>query len=74
MSFQVNQSSNINEETADVVFEGVKIVRIVKKFGEPAVVSIYADGPEPTHVIDMAMIPKVVMSASKKPKVVVPIE
>jgi hypothetical protein len=55
MAFQVNQSSNVNEETADVIVEGVKIVHIVKEAGKPAVISIFADGAEPTHVIDMGL-------------------
>ena len=53
MAFQVNQSSNVNEETADVIVDGVKILHIAKAFGKPAVISIFADGEEPTHVIDM---------------------
>ena len=54
MAFQVNQSSNIEEETADVFLDGVKIIHIVRTFGKPPVISIFADGEEATHVIDLA--------------------
>jgi hypothetical protein len=81
MSFQVNQGSNIKEEHADIVVDGVRIVHIEKQFGEPAVVSVYTDGPEPTHVIDLSAKPQAeplteekVLKAMKKAKVEVPIE
>ena len=55
MAFAVNQSSNVYEDAADILLDGVVIARIMKGADKPVVVSVFADGPEPTHVIDFAV-------------------
>jgi hypothetical protein len=81
MSFKVNQGSNVIHEYADILLDDVRIVRIVKEPDKPAVVSVYTDGEEPTHVIDMSAKPKAeplteekVIKALGKGRVEIPVE
>jgi hypothetical protein len=55
MAFQVNQGSNANHDWADILADGIRLVHIEKASDKQAVISVYTDGQEPTHVIDLAV-------------------
>jgi hypothetical protein len=58
MPFQINQGSSAHEEHVNVLVDGTTVVHITKQAGKKPVVSVFTDGIEATHVIDLNEAPK----------------